>query len=44
MRNAKTHFVMKKIAEGKLEIAESQPAKATAEQPSLVVPNANERI
>jgi hypothetical protein len=46
MQNAKTYFeqipvaeLMKKIAEEKLEIEESQPATATAKNPSLVVAN-----
>lgn len=51
MQNAKTHFdqipiaeVMKKIAEEKLEIEESQPATAAAKRPSLVVANTIDRI
>jgi len=51
MQNAKTHFkqipvaeLMKKIAEEKLEVEESQPATAGTKKPSLVVANSIERI
>ena len=50
-RTQKTHFeqipvaeLMKKIAEEKLEVEESQPATAGTKKPSLVVANSIERI